>query len=143
MRVYLAGPSCELPRVKQWAEALEANGFELTHRWWELVEARGPGTDGELVADEQALHARADLAGIDAAEAVWALWPEERGRSLGTAVELGYALGRRRLSPIVVTGPRALESIFTALATSRSRNDDDGFVWLCALQHAAEDGHAG
>ena len=141
MRVYLAGPSSELPRVLRWAEALEGAGIELTHRWWEAVAQRGPGRDGELVLDEQVLHARADLDAIDMAQAAWILWPEVS--SHGAAVELGYLLRRRRWVPVIATGPRVHHCVFTALITSRSRHDDDGFMWLCARKHAAEDGHAG
>lgn len=140
MRLYLAGPSDELERVRRWAEALEGAGFTLAHRWWELVEARGPGRDGELVADEQALHARADLDAIDMVQAAWVLWPE--ASSHGAAVELGYLL-RRRWFPVIVTGPRVHHCVFTALAMSRFWSDEDGFAWLCALQHNAEDSRAG
>jgi nucleoside 2-deoxyribosyltransferase len=135
MRIYLAGPSAELPRVKHWAEALELHHLEITHRWWQSVEDPDMPHDSVLSAEQQLQYARADLRGIDCADVVWALWPTERGRSMGTAIEIGYALAKGR--PLFVTGERALESIFGALAKCRSTSDEMGLQMVLAFRRGA------
>ena len=41
MRIYLAGPSAELARVREAAALIEAAGHVITERWWEKVADTG------------------------------------------------------------------------------------------------------
>jgi len=124
VRIYLAGPSSELERVKKYARQLDDSGMvEITYRWWEDVEANmKAGTpDSAMSREEQSRHASSDLDGVARAQIVWCLWPSER-RSEGVPVELGYAIAVG--SRIVVSGTRCHECIFTAEAEFRDAYDD-------------------
>ena len=117
LRVYVAGSSREIPRVRAAHRALREAGFELAYDWTHGVEAavaRGVSEDAMPDGEAHAVATR-DLAGVNAADVVWLLAPEQPTR--GAWVELGVAdaLG----SDIVVSGPRCRQSVFTRLG------------WLC------------
>ncbi|HEX6239984.1 MAG TPA: hypothetical protein VFZ61_03785 [Polyangiales bacterium] len=122
--VYVAGASRELPRVQRYVELLESSGLvQITHRWFDAVAAWGVGRDAELTLEQQANHAADDLTGVMDAALVWVLWPENH--SAGAFIEFGFAYGRA--IPLVVSGAKASQCIFSALAAYRDPEDD------CAL----------
>lgn len=94
MMVYLAGPSAELPRVREAAAQIEAAGHVITGRWWEKV-ADGGVCASDTDHPEPILAAAADrnARGIDTADVVIALCREAGGLSPGVAHEVGYAQG--------------------------------------------------
>ncbi len=109
MKIYLAGPSAELSRVRAAAEMIEAYGHQITERWWTKVSDDGTcASDGCHDEDLLRKAARDNEAGIVAAECVIALCRSAGGISTGTAHEIGYAqaLSRFRVNfvPVIVVG---------------------------------------
>ena len=91
MRIYVAGSSREIDRVREVQVALRDFGAEITHDWTEAVERWG-SRGSALTAEQRAECARADLEdGVAAADVLLVLWPLAGG--IGTYIELGFALG--------------------------------------------------
>lgn len=116
--IYLAGASKELSLCETLRDRLTAAGHRVTRNWMADVRANAHRTDADISRDERRAFARADLDGVAACNVFWLVTPE--GSSLGSWVELGYALRRADesqfpLEPvIVVSGP--WRSIFGDLA---------------------------
>lgn len=94
LRVYLAGPSAELDRVREAAALLRAAGHEITEPWWEQVDAaraRGWLHDADVPVDFMRAASNANAMGIYAAECMVALCRSEGGFSSGVAYEIGRA----------------------------------------------------
>lgn len=103
MRVYVAGSSKEIPRVRAIMTALRLAGHVITHDWTPLVErfgSDGAAQERALTPADLAKCAAADIHAIDDAERVVMLWP--RTKSEGAYVELGIAIGIGR--PVTVSG---------------------------------------
>jgi hypothetical protein len=103
MRLYLAGPSAELNRVKHAASVLERE-HDLTWRWWVRVRALRDGRPTDAGLDAVVLQRvwRENVLGILEAQGVVALAQEAGGLSSGTREEIAYALARSL--PVVVVG---------------------------------------
>lgn len=102
MKLYLAGPSGELDRVREIAAKLEADGHKIVDRWWMRVV---PGVSDDRL-DDATLDASIQKC-IEAiclhAEAVVAIPSLLTLRlSTGTAVEVGIALASRW--PVLLLG---------------------------------------
>jgi hypothetical protein len=70
LRVYLGGPSRELPRVRHYATALESTGaVMLTSRWFDGAE-EWAGRDSLLEDAEQLRRLRANLSAMRRADVV-------------------------------------------------------------------------
>lgn len=112
LRIYIAASSREVERVRAAQAAVAARGWTLTLDWLTpmLANIEAGRPDAALGDEEAAEYARADLAAIASADVLWLLAPTQPTK--GAYVELGYALGTRRV-PVVVSGPRT--SIFEAL----------------------------
>jgi len=98
MRVYLAGPSAELPRVLDAMTLITAAGYSITEHWWARIqEASNNGwTHDSQVPDEYMREsARRNRRGIEMADVVIVLARESGGYSSGAAGEIGYALALR------------------------------------------------
>jgi nucleoside 2-deoxyribosyltransferase len=94
MRIYLAGPSAELARVREAAALIEAAGHTLTEQWWEKVADTGTcASDVDHPEPILAVAAVQNCDGIDTADVVIALCREAGGLSPGVAHEVGYAQG--------------------------------------------------
>lgn len=129
-RVYVAGASRELDRVKAMVAKLEASGLvEITSRWFDAVEAWGVGRDAELTDDQARGHALADLQGVSEAELIWFLWPQNH--SAGAFVEFGYALSLKN-NTVLVSGEHSA-CIFTRLADFRSTTDENALELVLNL----------
>ncbi len=113
LRVYVAGSSREIVRVRRVHTWLREHGHTVTHDWTREVEAAiASGVSEEAMGDIDALtHVWRDLDAVRAADVLWLLSPQEPTR--GAWVELGFATGIGK--PIVVTGPGCRQSIFTRL----------------------------
>lgn len=113
MKVYLAGPSAELDRVRAAAEAIEAAGHTITEKWWLRVEeaaSHGWATDADVPSDYMEYSAWRNAVGIQDANVVIALAKSSGGFSSGCAGEIGYAIARSEkydLSTIIIA-PHAM-----------------------------------
>lgn len=105
-RVYLAGSSRELDRVRRVAASLESAGVEIECRWWETVEAdiASGGFDRAAIAREEVL-------AIRRADAMLVLASPHRSDSY---VEMG--LGMSHAYSVHVAHPDAsVRGIFASL----------------------------
>lgn len=96
MRIYLAGPSAEIERVKEAARAIEEHGHTITERWWERVEeaARNGWATDDVVPDAfMDESAKRNERGIDRARAMIVLCLSAGGLSSGASGELGLWRG--------------------------------------------------
>jgi nucleoside 2-deoxyribosyltransferase len=82
MKVYVAAPWENRESANEWASTLEAQGFEITRKWWE----HEAGDEEFDVLREQAV---ADLDAVADADAVLVL---QISRSEGKAAETGAAI---------------------------------------------------
>lgn len=119
MRVYVAGSSRELPRVRWAMDEIRAIGGTITEDWASKVERQlADGmTDADLSEHVRSEAVEACLNGVRAADVFWLLAPPDTAPSRGAWVELGYALGLRRAGAhlaIVASGGHARRSIFTS-----------------------------
>jgi hypothetical protein len=91
-RVYVAGPSSDMPRCRAVMRELERRGATVTHDWVAQIERAG----GRLPEDraERRAAVNADLAGVAAADVVLGLLGPP---SVGRAHEIGAALMRAAL----------------------------------------------
>lgn len=100
MRVYVAGSSKEIPRVRAMQATLVALGCTITHDWTKQVEDYGAGAD-QLSAADKRRFARLDLDGIaNAAMVVFLQSPVASSR--GMWVEIGYAVACRERLPTLL-----------------------------------------
>lgn len=117
LRIYVAGSSRELERVRAAQRMAERLGCVITHDWTRDVEVnREAGiADADLPKQERMRHAWIDMMAIDSADIVWVLAPETQ--STGCWVELGVALvwPEERLA-LIVSGPGSRRSIFASFA---------------------------
>lgn len=124
MTIALCGSSREPKRIRDMAARIDVVGIPLNHRWWDRGDFGSPeewgGKDALIGLDLQRHIARTNMRAIKAAEVVFVLWPEHDGRSTCEA-EMAYALatGKR----VVVTGSRASDCTWTALASYRDASD--------------------
>lgn len=118
MRIYVAGSSRQLERVKAAMAALRSLGHTITHDWVALVEEYGEANPVDAATSTMRRWAADDLAGVYNADMVWLLMPETEG--FGAAVEMGYAIAHG--VPVIVSGAHA-RSVFTSLASCYDRDD--------------------
>lgn len=100
MKLYLAGPSKELDRVRAACALIEAAGHDITEMWWLRIEEakrRGWATDAEV--PEKFMRESAErnfFEGLCEADHVIALCKLDGGLSSGVAYEIGVAHGQER-----------------------------------------------
>jgi hypothetical protein len=116
MKVYVAGSSGEIDRVKRVMATLRSRGYEITHDWTGEVEAARAAnySDSTYPTDMRFACASADYCGVANADVVVLLLPKTT-TSRGMWVEFGIALGHEPSPAIFVVGD-ALQSIFCELA---------------------------
>lgn len=125
MKVYLAGATKQLGRIRLVASRLESMGFEITHKWWEGLEVE----PHDASIEDKRKWAIEDLEGIRKAATTLVLWPEDQSGSAGLKIEMGYAMA---VSPrVVVAGP--CRSIFSAL-TYHLDTDEKALTFLSVLR---------
>lgn len=107
-KLYIAGSSKELERVKKFATYAKDQGFMITEPWWDKVEEHGANPDIPRAKKKE--FADADIAGLEAAECVILLAPADNS-GFGCAFEYGYAIAKKK--PVVIAGKHA--SVFCAL----------------------------
>lgn len=100
MKLYLAGPSKELDRVRAACALIEAAGHDITEMWRLRIEEakhRGWATDADV--PERFMRDSAErnfFQGLCEADYVVALCRSEGGLSSGVAYEVGVAHGQER-----------------------------------------------
>jgi hypothetical protein len=107
MRLYLAGPSCELPRIVAIRDALTNVGHVVTSRWIDIVQQEHAGGKTDADVSEARLIECAEINLHDLAEAEMMVYVvEHNGRkSVGAGVELGYQLRMCRDRIVVLQEP--------------------------------------
>jgi hypothetical protein len=142
--VYIAGASAHMAPIEEYMQMLRNAGLEITHDWCAVVRdamAQGKGANSGMTREEQAVAAQADLDGVARADIFWLLMPPVESRSVGSFVELGYALSRRKLlthfqderrMAIVVSGISD-RSIFAALADVLFITHDQAFRYIVSM----------
>jgi hypothetical protein len=131
--LYVAGSSAELPRVKSMVAQVEqlnselahqGDRIEITHRWWDLVEALGanPAVD----SNQRRNWAADDLAGVKDCDIFFCLWPSEPTGSGGCMWESGYADAMD--CEMVFAGPTT-RSIFPSRG-AEFQSDESAFEYL-------------
>jgi nucleoside 2-deoxyribosyltransferase len=131
LRVYVAGSSLQIERVKAAQRALEERGHVVSHDWSSLIEEHGANPLD--ASDKQITQwASDDLHGVYNADVVWLLMPSDGG--FGAAVALGYALAHSK--PVVISGAYA-RSIFTIFGTCYDRDDQalEGAFGYCDCEN--------
>jgi len=103
MKLYIAGSSQDLPRVKELMTRFQDAGYTLTHDWT---------TYFDEVPKDYTHFARLDLVGIQAAEYIIFLYERDLPYR-GTHTELGLAISWRK--PCLILGEYAHKNIFTRL----------------------------
>lgn len=112
MRIYLAGGSSErLTVVQPMIERMKQVGYTVTYDWTRGEEWCAGG-DAALTREQRRKAAGVDIEGVERAQFLWLLVPEQPTR--GAWVELGVAIAKGLL--VVASGPRLRDSIFTELA---------------------------
>ena len=97
-RLYLAGASAEIARVREVADALVADGHTFTEAWWERMAdaaARGWKRDVDVPPAYLRESWKRNMHGVREAQLLVALCRREGGLSPGTSGEVSYALGLR------------------------------------------------
>jgi uncharacterized protein YodC (DUF2158 family) len=112
LRVYIAGPSAELTRVRETASAIESQGHVVTCRWFDVIEHEREGRPTDEGVPDATLAAawRANSQGIDLADVVLLLCKAGGGLSGGAREEAAYAWPAwecGELSYVVVGDPGA------------------------------------
>lgn len=135
MRIYIAGPSRDVARVRLAQALLHERGHTLTLDWLTpIIENLAAGIrDRDLSRSEQIAHAATDSRAIRESDGVLLLVGAD-GLSTGSAVELGIALGMGKA--IVACGDSAARRrcIFVSLAHGEADTDAAG---LALLEHVA------
>lgn len=128
-RIYLAASSRELERAKHWAERLEREGFELTAKWWEDVEAEVDANPTDH--DARIKYARKDVFAVARADFLWLLVPPHGVHSHGAFLEYGLALGGEARR---VASGDTKRSIFLALG-EEFETDEEAFWFLMSARN--------
>ena len=127
MRIYIAGASKELDRVKSAYAIARELGFELTYDWVAEVEAHNGVTNEGLDDGERRRLSTKEVYAVVLADVFWLLCPQ--GVGVGAFVELGVAVAAQRLAYdrhiIVASGPTR-RTIFGAQADFEVPTDEDG-----------------
>lgn len=128
MKVYVAGSSNDLERVRAAQRRLRVAGAEISFDWTLDIElARVSGkTDADLSEPQRAVASIGCLDGVRLARVFWLLAPPAHAPSRGAWGELGYAIALAERDPnrtILVSGPGARETIFTSHPLVTSGDD--------------------
>lgn len=130
LKVYVAGSVRErkeraVPAIAQ----LCAAGVEITFDWTIDIDqsANEASSDADVPDVVRRRAALEDMAGVQRADFVLFLAPDERGAS-GAWTEFGIALASK--IPVVVVGQKARRTIFTSLAHRVFDTDAEGIDFL-------------
>ena len=136
LKVYVAGSVRErMERAVPAIVQLRAAGVEITFDWTTDLDtnANEASSDAEVPDDVRLRAASDDMDGVQRADYVLFLAPDERGAS-GAWTEFGIALASK--VPIVVVGQKGRRNIFTSKAHQAFERDADGIAFLVGVQTA-------
>lgn len=126
MKAYLAGQSQRCTAILHVANYMQSlYGYEFTEPWWLTAEAAqlpNPPDGLPRCADV----AKADIAGVEAAEVVFAIIDLDVGPGRGLWFELGYAVAKQKPVHVLLVGTHLTDDIiqelvFLTATTSWSR----------------------
>jgi len=141
LRLYIATASNPLEEAERRIADARAAGFEITHDWTKDVRSAGNASLDDPRIRTSA--AKADLRGVETADVVWLIQPENA--STGAWVELGYALALKEAEnskhaakrPRIVVSGASTRCIFADLADDRFTDHDDAFVFIRGMLGAS------
>lgn len=136
MRIYIAASFQDWSRAKDAREELQAAGHAVTSDWIDVAEKRAGRCDGAAAVDYNPVeHALDDLGGVEDANVLLVLTPDDKALGCGMWIELGYALALAKWTPktVVIAGAQRDRSIFCALADERHLTDAAAVSWIIAL----------
>ena len=139
LKVYVAGSVRErMERAVPVIAALRAAHVEITLDWTSDIDpnASESRSDADVADDIRRRAAEDDMGGVQRADFVLLLAPDERGSS-GAWTELGIALASK--IPVVVTGSKARRTIFTSMAHRVFDTDAEGVSFLVGERLSALD----
>lgn len=140
MKLYIAGGSADLVRVKRMAAEAEKQSWVLVEKWWETVERVGAANPANATKAQRKEWAQSCLRGVDAADYVWVLVPPPGAPSIGCWVEFGYACAKGKLAAL---SGNNTNSIFGALAGLEVETDEKALELMDAVYKAATGGVRG
>jgi nucleoside 2-deoxyribosyltransferase len=129
MKVFVSGASAERTMIKSFMDSLRAVGVEITVDWIKAIEDEGTANTG-LTAAKMLHYAQMDLRGVDDADVVWTLIPNNNSK--GCWVELGYAFGKGKL---IVTSGNEEASIFTAMSHAHFKTHGEALAAVIEKHH--------
>ena len=132
LALYIATASNPLEEAERRIGGARDVGITITFDWTKAVREAGNASPDDLVVRKAA--AEADLHGVETADVLWLIQPENA--STGAWVELGYALGLRRAfkKPVVVVSGVSKRCIFADLADHRFDSHDDAFTFIKGMK---------
>lgn len=135
MRVYVAGSSHEIDRVRRAMAMVHGLGAKITFDWTLDVGQWGSNPLTETT-EKRAAFAQRDLDAIDEADVVWLLAPLTHP-SRGACAEFGYAIAKKK--PVVITGPESARraTIFFDLADVQHDDDESGIGFVDVMRMVA------
>lgn len=117
MKVYVAGSSKEIPRVRAVMGLLRAFGLTIAYDWTVEVEKVGEANPREAGRVERRKWATTDLNAVGDSDVVLVLVSDDPAR--GAYFEAGYALGNYCKTKLVFSGDTT-QSIFCAMGVEFS-----------------------
>jgi nucleoside 2-deoxyribosyltransferase len=132
MRVYLASSFALKGRVQSISDELALRGIETTVAWWrrDAKERLAGLDDDDWYADGTVRGIfRADLAGVDSADALVLVCPEDAPCKFnGANVELGYALAKGK--PLFAVGKLDRSALYASVTRCADVQDLVGKLGL-------------
>lgn len=116
MKLYLAGPSRELPRIVALRTALVNAGHVVTSRWIDIILAEGSEHDKEISEERLMECAAINLYDLADAEMMVYVVESAGGKSVGAGVELGYQMRTCRDRIVVLNDVGGKATLFALLA---------------------------
>lgn len=105
MKAYLAGQSQCYKAISQVAEHMQQWGYEFTEPWWLTAEAAQFPDSPEAGCLPAAYEiAEDDIAGVEAAEVVFAIIDLDVGHGRGLWFEIGYAVAKQKPVHVLLVG---------------------------------------
>lgn len=127
LKVYVAGASSEMARIKPWVEKLRAARIDVVSTWIDVIEKVGQANPPDAPHQQRRAWARQDLREVMSADVLWFFLPSKGHATCGAWTELGVAYCSP-LCEVVTSGEHS--SIFTGLADDPNYSDDLAFATI-------------
>lgn len=139
MKIYLAGPSRELPRIVQIREALTNAGHVVTSRWINIILEEGSEHDKHISEERLRECAEINLYDLSQAEMMVYVVEHNGGKSVGAGVELGYQLRGNRDRIVVLADDSTCKPTLFALLAHRVDSMDKLLAYLEGWETSARE----